>query len=432
MFCPQGEFSILSSQDEVVGLDRDLSGPRRYLSFVHRPFFGPSGSGFLTLGTVLSYRAMINLFEPFPLADISIRNRIVMAPMTRSRAPNDAADALTALYYTQRATAGLIVSEGTPISREGQGYLFNPGIFTDEQIAGWQITTNSVHAVGGHIFAQIWHVGRVSHTSIQPDGRAPVSATGKQAQGAVAFGYSEDGQPAFVPTSQPQALTTEEVRRVIDDFVRAAENSVRAGFDGVELHAANGYLFEQFLNPLVNDRTDKYSNSFENRIRFAVEVVDAVVNKIGASRVGIRISPYGQLFDMPHYPDIVETYEALCRALGERGIAYVHIMDQTRFDMAPKDVHASEERTRELLRRIKLALGKKTAVILAGAMSLERAQQLTDDGLIDLAAFGQPFISNPDLVYRLEKGLPLTEPDRETYYGGDATGYIDYPPHRAA
>jgi 2,4-dienoyl-CoA reductase-like NADH-dependent reductase (Old Yellow Enzyme family) len=248
----------------------------------------------------------------------------------------------------------------------------------------------------------------------------------------VAFGYDDDAQPAFVPTSTPRPLGTDEVERVIGDFVRAAENSVQAGFDGVELHAANGYLFEQFLNPLVNDRTDKYSNSVENRIRFAVEVVEAVVKKIGAARVGIRISPYGQLFDMPHYPDIVETYEALCRALGELNIAYVHVMDQTKFDMAPKDVHASEERTHELLRRIKSALGSKVAVILAGAMTMARAQHLIDAGLIDLAAFGQPFISNPDLVNLLENGLPLTEPNRETYYGGNATGYVDYPPYQAA
>jgi 2,4-dienoyl-CoA reductase-like NADH-dependent reductase (Old Yellow Enzyme family) len=375
---------------------------------------------------------MVNIFEPYRLADVTLSNRIVMAPMTRSRAPNDTADELTALYYAQRATAGLIVSEGTPISREGQGYLFNPGIFTEEQIAGWRITTNSVRAVGGRIFAQIWHVGRVSHTSIQLGGEPPVSATSKQAEGAIAFGYGEDGQPSFIPASKPRALTTGEVGRVIDDFVLAAENAIRAGFDGVELHGANGYLFEQFMNPLVNDRTDRYSNSFENRIRFAVEVVDAVAKRIGASRVGIRISPYGQLFDMPHYPDIVETYEALCRALGERKIAYVHVMDQTKFDMAPKDVHASEERTHELLRRIRLALGKETAIMLAGAMTLDRAQQMIDAGTIDLAAFGQPFISNPDLVHRLENGLPLTPPDRETYYGGDATGYIDYPPYETA
>lgn len=377
---------------------------------------------------------MVDLFQPYALNGITLRNRIVMAPMTRSRAPHDAADTMTALYYAQRATAGLIVSEGTPISREGQGYLFNPGIFTEAQIAGWRLSTDSVRAVGGRMFAQLWHVGRVSHTSLQPDGGAPVSASSTRAEGAVAFAYDEAGQPGFVPTSTPRALTTDEVRRIVQDFATAAQNAVRAGFDGVEIHAANGYLFEQFLNPLVNDRTDAYSNSLENRIRFAVEVVDAIVARIGAERVGIRISPYGQLFDMPPYPDTLETYRALSAELGKRGIAYVHVMDQSNYAMKGQDApeagaQSASARTEELLRTIKGEIGG-AALILAGAMTLERAQQLVDAGLIDLAAFGQPFIANPDLVARLQQGLPLAEPVRETYYGGGAGGYIDYPPYR--
>lgn len=370
---------------------------------------------------------MTELFTPYSLGDAKLANRIVMAPMTRSRAPDDVADERTTLYYAQRATAGLIVSEGTPISREGQGHLFNPGIYTDAQVRGWKLTTDSVHAIGGKIFAQFWHVGRVSHTTMQPGGAAPRSASSRVAQGAVAFGYDEDGEPGFLPASEPMPLSTEEVERVVQDFVTAAANAVAAGFDGIEIHAANGYLFEQFLNPLVNDRTDRYSASAENRLRFTLEVVDAIVTKIGASKVGIRISPYGQLFDMPHYPDILKTYEALSAELGQRGIAYIHIMDQTNFSMAPKDAHASEERTLELLRRIKVASGK-TSIILAGGMTLDRAKNLVGDGLIDLAAFGQPFISNPDLVRRLEQSLPLATPDRDTYYGGGLNGYADYPP----
>ena len=377
---------------------------------------------------------MVDLFQPYDLNGTTLRNRIVMAPMTRSRAPHDAADTMTALYYAQRATAGLIVSEGTPISREGQGYLFNPGIFTEAQIAGWRLATDSVRAVGGRMFAQLWHVGRVSHTSLQADGQAPVSASSKRAEGAVAFAYDEAGQPGFVPTSTPRALNTEEVRRIVQDFATAAENAVRAGFDGVEIHAANGYLFEQFFNPLVNDRTDVYSNSLENRIRFAVEVVDAIVARIGAERVGIRISPYGQLFDMPSYPDTLDTYRALSVELGKRGIAYVHVMDQSNYAMKGQEspdagAQSASARTEELLRTIKGEIGN-TALILAGAMTLQRAQQLVDAGLIDLAAFGQPFIANPDLVARLQQGLPLAEPVRETYYGGGAEGYIDYPPYR--
>jgi len=381
---------------------------------------------------------MPDIFQPYDLNGITLRNRIVMAPMTRSRAPEDNADALTALYYAQRASAGLIVSEGTPISREGQGYLFNPGIHTEAQVAGWRLSTDSVHALGGRIFAQLWHVGRVSHTSIQPDGQAPVGASTKRAEGAVAFGFDDAGQPGFVPASTPRALATDEVRRIVADFATAAENAVRAGFDGVEIHAANGYLFEQFLNPLVNDRGDAYSNSLENRIRFAVEVVDAIVDRIGAGRVGIRISPYGQLFDMPPYPGTLETYQALCAELGKRRIAYVHVMDQSNYEMAssaaadgaqqgePLDAGA---RTNELLRTIKAEIGD-TALILAGGMTLARARELLDAGLIDLAAFGQPFIANPDLVRRLEQGLPLAAPVRETYYGGGIEGYVDYPPYQ--
>lgn len=370
---------------------------------------------------------MIDLFSEYRLGEIALGNRFVMAPMTRSRAPEDVATEQIALHYTQRGTAGLIVSEGTPISREGQGYLFNPGIFTAEQIAGWKLVTDSVRSVGGKMFAQLWHVGRVSHTSIQLDGQAPVSSTDKPAQGAVAFGYAENGEAGFVATSTPRPLTTEEVGRVVEDFAQAAANAIAAGFDGVEIHGANGYLLEQFLNPLVNDRTDRYSaQNLEDRLRFVFEIVEAVSARIGADRVGIRISPYGQLFDMPIYPEIDETYSALCAGMRERQIAYVHVMDQTHFFMAGESSAAQEEALRKLLKHCKGQLGD-TALILAGDMTLERAQDLIDEGLIDLAAFGQPFIGNPDLVARLKNGWPLTTPDRDTYYGGDAKGYVDYP-----
>jgi N-ethylmaleimide reductase len=374
---------------------------------------------------------MINLFEQYTLGDITLSNRIVMAPMTRSRAPEDIATEQIALHYTQRGTAGLIVSEGTPISREGQGYLFNPGIFGPEQIAGWKLVTDSVRSVGGKMFAQLWHVGRVSHTSLQIDGKAPVSATDKPAEGAVAFAYTDEGEPGFVPTSTPRPLTTEEVGRVVQDFAQAAANAIEAGFEGVEIHGANGYLLEQFLNPQVNDRTDRYgAQNLDDRLRFVFEVVDAVCARIGADRVGIRISPYGQLFDMPLYPEIDDTYSALCQGMSKRGIAYVHVMDQTHFFMAGESSAAQEEALRKLLKHCKTQLGE-TALILAGDMTLERAQDLIDAGLIDLAAFGQPFIGNPDLVARLKNGWPLTVPDRDTYYGGDAKGYVDYPAYVA-
>jgi 2,4-dienoyl-CoA reductase-like NADH-dependent reductase (Old Yellow Enzyme family) len=374
---------------------------------------------------------MTDLFAPYDLAGLTLNNRFVMAPMTRSRAPQDIATEQIALHYTQRGTAGLIVSEGTPISREGQGYLFNPGIYTPEQIKGWKLVTDSVRSVGGRMFAQLWHVGRVSHTSIQLGGQAPVSSTSKSAKGATAFGYNEDGEPGFVATSVPRALSTDEVGRVVEDFAQAAENAIAAGFDGVEIHGANGYLIEQFLNPLVNDRTDRYSaQNLEDRLRFVFEVVDAVRARIGANRVGIRVSPYGQLFDMPIYPEIDETYSALCAGMGQRGIAYVHVMDQTHFFFASAGAVKQEQALRELLQHCKAQL-KSTALILAGDMTLERAQDLVDAGLIDLAGFGQPFIANPDLVSRLKHGWPLTTPDRDTYYGGDGKGYVDYSPYEA-
>ena len=371
---------------------------------------------------------MSSLFTPFSLGGLALPNRIVMAPLTRSRAKTDAADALTALYYTQRATAGLIVSEGTPISREGQGYLFNPGIFTAEQVAGWRSVTDSVHSVNGRMFAQLWHVSRVSHTSLQPDGRAPVSASDRVANGALAFARDAAGEPAFVAASQPRALATEEVRRIVEDFAQAARNAIDAGFDGVEIHGANGYLHEQFLNPHVNDRTDRYTGlTIAGRIAFTLEVVDAVARRIGPSRVGIRISPYGRLFDMPAYDETEATYLALASELAHRRIAYLHVMDQSGFDTGAMTVDSLPPQ-RPFWNKLREAFSSG-AIILAGGMTRERAEALIDEGTIDLAAFGQAVIGNPDLVRRLRDGLPLATPDKSTFYGGDARGYTDYPPH---
>jgi len=368
---------------------------------------------------------MSDLFDSYDLSGLLLPNRIVMAPLTRARAKSDAADELIALYYAQRSTAGLIISEGTPISREGQGYLFNPGIFSSDQIVGWRKVTRSAHSAGGRIFAQLWHVGRVSHFSIQ--GRQPVSATDQIARGAIAFGYDEQGQPGFLPVSAPYALTTTEVGRTVEDFAIAADNAVAAGFDGIELHAANGYLFEQFLNPLVNDRTDRYSaDLMENRLRFTLEVVDAVNARIGSQRVGIRFSPFGQNSDMPPYPDAEQTYLQLGRELADRRIAYVHFMDQSGYRSMPAQI---SDKVHSLLRKLRPTFDKG-ALVLAGGQTLAKANELIASGTIDLAAFGQPFIANPDLVARLRNGWPLAKPERETYYGGGAEGYVDYPPYR--
>jgi N-ethylmaleimide reductase len=372
---------------------------------------------------------MSDLFDSYDLSGLLLPNRVVMAPLTRARAKHEAADELIALYYTQRSTAGLIISEGTPISREGQGYVFNPGIFSSDQIAGWRKVTRSVHSAGGRIFAQLWHVGRVSHFSIQEQGRQPVSATDLIARGAMAFGYDEEGQPRFLPVSAPYALTTTEVGQVVEEFAIAAENAVAAGFDGIELHAANGYIFEQFLNPLVNDRTDRYSaDLMKNRLRFTLEVVDAVNARIGSQRVGIRFSPFGQISDMPPYPDAEQTYLQLGRELADRRIAYMHFMDQSGFRVASMPGRVSDK-VHSLLRKLRPTFDKG-ALILAGGQTLAKANELIASGTIDLAAFGQPFIANPDLVARLRNGWPLAKPERETYYGGGAEGYVDYPPYR--
>lgn len=370
---------------------------------------------------------MSTIFESYDMGGIKLRNRIVMAPLTRSRAPLDTADERVALYYAQRATAGLIVSEGTPISREGQGYLFNPGIFTDEQVAGWRLVTNSVRANGGRMFAQIWHVGRVSHPSIQADGALPVSASSKAPVGAKAFGYNEAGLPGLVDSPAPRQLETAEIPRIVEQFSQAAANAIDAGFDGVEIHGANGYLFEQFMNPKVNDRTDEYSSdTMENRLRFTLEVMDAVIQRIGAERVGIRISPYGQLFDMPLHDEIDATYTQLIQEVGARQMAYVHLMDQSGFAVGNTTIDGSAASGfTALLSTMKQHL-PQTTLILAGGMTRDRAEKLIADGVIDLAAFGTPFISNPDLVARLQNDWPLAQPDRATFYGGGAKGYTDY------
>ncbi|MEI2298507.1 alkene reductase [Ensifer sp. MJa1] len=363
---------------------------------------------------------MKSLFETYDMKGQKLQNRIVMAPMTRARAKDGIADAETALYYRQRAGAGLIISEGTPISQEGTGFAFIPGIWSEDQVRGWQGVTEAVHEQGGKIFAQIWHVGRMSHTSLQPGGGQPVGASARPARDAnsKAFAFDDNGVAGFVDAGVPRPLETEDVARVVEDYARAAFNAVASGFDGVEIHGANGYLLEQFLNPHVNDRTDRYgAGNVEDRTRFVLEVVDAVVARIGADKVGIRLSPFGKLFDMPHHPLIEETYLHLAQALAARSLAYVHLKDQ-----GPVATPAISEAFLQSFRE-----AYPGTLILAGALDKERAERFLHAGLIDLAAFGQPFIANPDLAERLRRDLPLAKPNRETYYGGGAHGYTDYP-----
>ncbi|MGF6545788.1 alkene reductase [Paraburkholderia youngii] len=373
---------------------------------------------------------MTDLFSPFALAGLELPNRVFMAPLTRSRAPQDVPTEQVALYYTQRATAGLIISEGSPISQEGQGYFYNPGIFTPRQIAGWRLVTDSVHAVGGRMFMQLWHVGRISHTSNQPNNGSPVSSTARAAEGAMAFGRDDSGNVGFVPSSKPRALKTDEIGRVVGDFVTAAKNAMEAGFDGIELHAANGYLFDQFLNPHINDREDRYSAAtIEGRLRFTLEVVDAVSNAIGPNRVGIRLTPYGVIGAVPMFDDEEETYVELGKALGQRGIAYFHVMDQTGFFNTPTGQKPTSNLIKELLLKWR-SVASETAILLDGGMTKARANELIKSGVIDLAGFGQPYIANPDLVARLRNDWPIEPADRATYYQGGAKGYVDYRPYR--
>jgi N-ethylmaleimide reductase len=363
---------------------------------------------------------MPSLFDPFELGPMRLANRIVMAPMTRSRARNVglAPDADVALYYSQRASAGLIITEGAPITVQGRGWAFTPGIHTSDQIAGWCGVADAVHARGGLIFTQIWHVGRANHISLQEDRQAPVSSVATQAKGVVSFAFDEAGNSAFLPQSQPRALETDEIAEVTSDFVQAARNSRVSQMDGVELHAANGYLFEQFINGALNTRGDRYGGrSLENRLRFTLETVDAVTAAIGSKRTGIRLSPFGRYNDMHPYDDEEETYLTLACELSSRDLAYVHISDQ--------ETLGEQSIPQEFVKRFRRTYAG--TLILAGGFTRESAQAALDADRADLIAFGRPFISNPDLVERLRNSLPLAGADRATFYRGGKNGYIDYP-----
>ncbi len=352
------------------------------------------------------------LFKPFRIGEIEIANRIVMAPLTRNRATheNDAPNALNVEYYRQRAGAGLIITEGTQVSQQGQGYVWTPGMYTLEQIAGWKAITDAVHEEGGKIIAQLWHVGRVSHVSLQPGGQAPVAPSARVAQTKT---YIESG---FAAVSEPRELALDEIPRIIGEFVTAAENAKAAGFDGVELHGAHGYLIDQFLRDDSNTRTDAYGGSIENRVRFALEVVEAVSKVFGKGRVGIRISPVSPANDARD-SDPQALFGHLVAKLSEAGIAFIHV------------VEGATREARDYLPFDYAALRKafNGAYIANNGFSRELAIETIEDGNADAIAFGRLFIANPDLVERLRRDAPLNTPVVETFYGGDAKGYTDYP-----
>ncbi|QAY94563.1 alkene reductase [Methylovirgula ligni] len=352
------------------------------------------------------------LFSPFRLGDIELKNRIVMAPLTRNRATHgtDAPNDLNAEYYRQRASAGLIISEASQISQQGQGYIWTPGIYSQAQIEGWKKVTDAVHEAGGKIVIQLWHVGRISHVSLQPHGNAPVAPSAIRAKGQT---FIEGG---FVDVSEPHALTIDEIKSVVRDYVAAAENAKKAGFDGVEIHGANGYLIEQFLKDKTNHRTDEYGGSVENRLRFALEVVDAVLSVLPRERVGIRLSPVTPANDISD-SDPAKVYFPLVEQLSARGLAFIHVIEGATAgprDYAPFDY---------------VALRKtfSGAYIANNGYTRDLAIEALRENRADLIAFGIPFIANPDLVERLRRDAPLNKPDQPTFYGGDAHGYTDYP-----
>ncbi len=359
---------------------------------------------------------MTTLFDPIDLGAIPLSNRIVMAPLTRSRAvEGEVPNPLAAEYYAQRASVGLIVSEATQISRSGQGYPNTPGIFTEAQIAGWKTVTEAVHAKGGKIVAQLWHVGRVSLSDYQPDGLPGFAPS------AIAIATGKGMRPDFSLTDfeTPRALTVEQIQTIVGEYAQAAANALRAGFDGVEIHAANGYLIDQFLKDGANHRDDRYGGSVENRARFMLEVTTAVVAAVGADRTGIRLSPSnGANGAMDSDPAATFLYAA--EALKPFGLAYLHLIEGE-----PDTPMSIKNGAPQLAARMREAFGGP--VMLNGGLTRELAEKAIAEGRADLISSGVPVLSNPDLVERWKTNAPLNAPDKATFYGGGAKGYTDYP-----
>ncbi len=360
------------------------------------------------------------LFTAYRAGDLSLANRVVMAPLTRNRAPDAIPTAQMATYYSQRASAGLIITEATAISPQGQGYADVPGLYSTEQLDGWRRVTHAVHEADGRIVVQLWHVGRVSHVSLQPHGLAPVAPSAIRANTKTVL--IKDGVPTFVDTSEPRALDSEELPGIVQDYRHAARNAIDAGFDGVEIHAANGYLLDQFLKSSANHRTDDYGGHIPNRARLLLEVTRAIVETIGGGRVGIRLSPVTPANDvMDAHPQPL--FEYVVRQLAPLGLAYIHIVEG-----ATGGPRVLEDRPfdYDALRSAWRSAGGTGAWMVNNGYDRAMADQALTQGA-DLVAFGKPFISNPDLVMRLRCNGPYNEADRNTFYGGGAEGYIDYP-----
>lgn len=368
-----------------------------------------------------------SLFTQTSLGPFVLRNRIVLPPLTRSRSsqPGNVPNSLMATYYRQRAGAGFMVTEGTQIEPRGQGYAWTPGIHSQEQVEGWKAITQAVHAEGGVIFAQLWHVGRVSHTSLQPDGADPVGPSAIPARNVKVFIETGPGEGMLADPSTPRALSTGEVKELVQLYVQAARNALEAGFDGIEVHCANGYLVNQFISAHTNTRTDEYGGSLQNRLRFLREIAQAISDAIGADRVGIRFAPLfastdeervylGLVEEDPH-----ETYIEAVKVLEEIGVAYVSLAEAD-WDSAPELPNSFRQAVR------KAFSGK---IIYAGKYTPERAAAAIEAGWADLVAFGRAFIANPDLPSRIAHGSPMNTLDPSSMYGGTEQGYTDYPAH---
>lgn len=365
------------------------------------------------------------LFKPTTLGPLTLKNRITLPPLTRQRSgqPGDVPTALMATYYQQRAGAGLVITEGTQIEPRGKGYAWTPGIYSPAQIDGWRTVTDAVHAEGGVIFAQLWHVGRVSHTQLQPDNAAPVAPSAIQAEKVKAFIETGTGTGTLVEPSLPRELSGTEVKTLVELYAQAARNALSAGFDGVEIHSANGYLVNQFISAHTNQRTDEYGGSLHNRLRFLREVVHAVSAVVGPDRVGVRFSPLftstdedrvyiGLVEDDPHH-----TYIEAIKVLESAGIAYLSIAEAD-WPNAPDLPETFRREVRDTF---------SGRILYAGLYTAERGARLVDAGLADLIAFGRPFIANPDLPQRIANGWPLNALNPANLYGGGEQGFTDYP-----
>ena len=364
-----------------------------------------------------------HLFTPVRLGSHTLPHRVAMAPLTRSRAgqPGNVPTDLNVEYYRQRAGAALIVTEATQISQQGQGYAWTPGIHSEAQIQGWQAVSDAVHGQGGIIFMQLWHVGRVSHPVFQPGGALPVAPSALPVPGKT-FIIDAQGNGAWDDVPVPQALTVAGIHDIVSDYRHAARNAMAAGMDGVEIHAGNGYLLDQFINSNSNQRDDAYGGSIENRARLLLEVVDAIAAEVGPARVAVRLTPMGRFMGMGDVsPE--ETFGYIVRQLDARGLAYLHLVEPAMVGTV-KEEHA-DPRWDAIIQQLRAAF--RGVLMLAGGYGRDSAEHALASGRADIIAFGRPFIANPDLPARLRGGLPLNAPDATSFFGGGAGGYTDYP-----